>query len=328
MFNRPRLALLATISTSLALALSACSAPGQISASPGDRVANSPCGSVRIAVNPWTGSAANAHVIGQVAAQRLGCQVSYMPLTEEQNWGALDRGEVDIVPEVWGHEAFAAQYVDVRKTIVDAGPTGGDGTIGWFVPEWMAREYPGITSWENLNTYASLFRTPTSGTKGQLLTDDPANVSSDGALVANLRLDFVVVRAGSERELAQAFRDAEHGRTPLLAFFHAPQWVFTELRLARVKLPAYDSKNAQCARGVEFRCDYPQYALNKFMSASFAKSGSPAAALAADFSWTNRDQNLVAAGIDREAKSADEAAKAWVEANRDKVDAWVARALG
>ncbi len=282
---------------------------------------------MRIAVNPWAGAAANANVIGYLAKERLGCEVSYVPLTEEQNWAALESGDVDIVPEVWGHEEYAASYIEVKKTVVDAGATGGDGTIGWFVPPWMAKQYPDITSWQSLNKYAPLFQTPKSSGKGQVLTNDPANVSNDGALIANLGLNYTSVPAESERDLAQAFRDAERNRTPLLAFFHAPQWVFTELKLVRVALPAYDAKKAECAQSLNARCDYPQYGLTKLMSKSFADTESPAALLARDFSWTNKDQNSVAASIDRDGLTPEEAAKAWVEANPEKVDAVLARAL-
>lgn len=291
------------------------------------QVVSKPCGTVRIAVNPWTGSAANAHALGYVARTKLGCAVTYVPLAEQDNWAALEQGVIDVVPEVWGHEAFAAPYLEVRKTIVDAGLTGGDGTIGWFVPPWMARQYPGVTDWQNLNSYAALFRTPKSGAKGQLLSTDPTNVNNDGALVANLKLDFAVVPATSELELVQAIREAERTRTPLLAYLHAPQWIFTELKMARVSLPVYDSKKPECAPTVSFRCDYPQYALTKMMSAGFAASGSPAVALVRNFSWTNKDQNVVAAAIDREGLAPDEAAKVWVDRNSDRVAAWLTAPL-
>ncbi len=35
------------------------------------------CGDLNIAVNPWTGYVANAHVIGYVAKTELGCNVTY-----------------------------------------------------------------------------------------------------------------------------------------------------------------------------------------------------------------------------------------------------------
>ena len=70
----------------------------------------------------------------------------------------------------------------------------------------MAKKYPDITDWKNLNKYADLFKTSESGGKGQLLDGDPAFVTNDEALVKNLNLNYKVVFAGSEAALIQAFR--------------------------------------------------------------------------------------------------------------------------
>ena len=53
-------------------------------------------------------------------------------------------------------------------------------------------------------------------------------------------------------------------------------------------------------------------------------SGSPAAAFIKKFSWTNDDQNSVAKSITIDKLSDDAAAKKWVDANPDKVKAWLA----
>jgi glycine betaine/proline transport system substrate-binding protein len=42
-----------------------------------------------------------------------------------------------------------------------------------------------------------------------------------------------------------------------------------------------------------------------------------------NFTWTNADQNLVAKYIAEDKMSAEAAAKKWVEANPDKVKAWL-----
>ena len=58
----------------------------------------------------------------------------------------------------------------------------------------------------------------------------------------------------------------------------------------------------------------------------FADSGSPAVTLVKNFKWTNDDQNVVAKYIAEDKMSADDAAKKWIEANPDKVDAWLKHA--
>ena len=95
----------------------------------------------------------------------------------------------------------------------DAGPTGNKGVIGWYVPPWMAKKYPDITNWKNLNKYANLFKTSESGGKGQLLDGDPCFVTNDEALVKNLNLNYKVVFAGTEAALIQGFRRRSRTRS-------------------------------------------------------------------------------------------------------------------
>ena len=59
------------------------------------------------------------------------------------------------------------------------------------------------------------------------------------------------------------------------------------------------------------------------VSAKFASSGSPAYTLVKNFTWANADQNLVAKYIAEDKMSAEAAAKKWVDANPDKVKAWL-----
>jgi glycine betaine/proline transport system substrate-binding protein len=279
------------------------------------------CGDLRIAVNPWTGYVSNAHVIGQVAKEKLGCNVTYPDVKEEVGWQGMADGSIDTIVENWGHPDLVKKYIDDAGTVEDAGLTGNDGIIGWYVPPWMAEKYPDITNWENLNKYADLFKTSESGGKGQLLDGDPSYVTNDEALVKNLKLNYQVVVGGSEAALIQSFRSAEENKTPLLAYFYEPQWFFDELALVHVDLPKYtDGCDADPAK---VACDYPPYALNKLISTKFADSGSPAVDLIKNFTWTNEDQNLVSKYIAEDGMDPDDAAQKWIDDNPDKVDAWL-----
>jgi glycine betaine/proline transport system substrate-binding protein len=204
---------------------------------------------------------------------------------------------------------------------VDAGYSGNVGQIGWYVPPWMAAKYPDITDYKNLNKYAAMFKTSESGDKGQFLDGDPSFVTNDEALVKNLNLNFKVVYAGSEAALITSFRAAEKNKTPLIGYFYAPQWFLSEVKLARITLPAY---TAGCDKvPAKIACDYPEDKLNKIISSKFANSGSPAVGLVKNFSWTNDDQNTVAAYITADKMKPEAAAKKWVDANPDKVSAWL-----
>ena len=301
------------------LALAGCGG-STISGSSSSASAKSDCGTFNIAVNPWVGYEADAAVVGYVAQKDLGCKVVKKDLKEEVSWQGFGTGEVDVVLENWGHPDLVKKYIDTQKTAVDAGQTGNKGVIGWYVPPWLAKAHPDITSWKNLNKYASLFKTSESGGKGQFLDGDPSYVTNDEALVKNLKLDYKVVYAGSEAALITAFRQAEAKKKAVIGYFYAPQWFLSEVPLVHVDLPTWTEGCDADPKKVD--CDYPPYDLNKIASAKFMSSGSPAADLVKKFQWTNDDQNLVAKYIAQDKMSPDDAAKKWVDANPDKVKAW------
>lgn len=312
---------LVTGAAAIALLLSACG--GETIESDSDSAsASGDCGTVNLAVNPWVGYEADAAVVAYVAEKELGCTVNKKDLTEEVSWQGFASGEIDAILEDWGHPDLETQYVDEQGVAENVGSTGNVGQIGWFVPPWLAEEYPDITNWENLNKYADKFKTSESGDKGQLLDGDPSYVTNDEALVENLDLDFKVVYAGSEAALITAFRQAEEKKEWMIGYFYTPQWFMSEVDLVKVDLPEYTDGCDSDAEAVA--CDYPETDLQKFARTEFMDSGSPAATLIKNFNWTNDDQNEVAKYISEDKMSDDEAAEKWVEANQDKVDAWLA----
>ena len=132
--------------------------------------------------------------------------MDYPEVKEEVGWQGMADGSIDTIVENWGHPDLIKKYIDEQGTVQDAGLTGNDGIIGWYVPPWMVEEYPDITNWENLNKYADMFETSESDGQGQLLDGDPSYVTNDEALVKNLDLDYKVVVGGSEAALIQGFQ--------------------------------------------------------------------------------------------------------------------------
>lgn len=307
----------------LGLALTACGGAkvGEESSGSGGSGDSGKCATFNLAVNPWVGYEANAAVLAYVAEKDLGCKVVKKDLKEEIAWQGFGTGEVDAVVENWGHDDLKKKYITDQKTAVEAGTTGNEGLIGWYVPPWLAKEHPDITDWNNLNKYADKFKNSESGGKGQLLDGDPSFVTNDEALVKNLKLDFKVVYAGSETALIQAFRKAEKDKEWMIGYFYEPQWFMSEVPLVKVKLPEY--KQGCDADAAKVACDYPVYKLDKIVSTKFAESDSPAYDLVKNFTWTNDDQNTVAKYIAVDKMTPEAAAEKWVEANRDKVDAWI-----
>ncbi|GAA3392554.1 ABC transporter substrate-binding protein [Cryptosporangium minutisporangium] len=309
-----------TVALMSVLVLTACGgSDAAITAPPG--VPEAECSTVTIAVNPWVGYAANVAVVSYLLERELGCTVVEKQLTEDASWEGMAAGSVDVILENWGHDEQKKKYIDDRKVAVELGLTGNKGVIGWYVPPWMAQKYPDITNWRNLNKYAAQFATAASNGKGQFLDGDPSFVTNDAALIANLRLDFTVVYAGSEDKLIAAFRAAEANRTPLIGYFYEPQWLLSEIPLKRIRLPVY--RPGCDANPKTVACDYQPYDLDKIGRATFVDSGSPAATLIKNFTWTNADQNAVARDLTVNQLSPDRAAKRWLDTHRATWEKWL-----
>lgn len=325
--NRRRGTGLAAMLSCAVLALSACGS-GSIddqtkqnekkAANAGD------CGDLNMAVNPWVGYEASAYVVGYVAQNELGCKVNYKELKEDVSWQGFGTGEVDVVVEDWGHPDLEKKFVKAKGgdgSATDFGANGNKGIIHWYVPPWLAKAHPDILDYKNLNKYATEFATSESGGKGQFLGADPSYVQFDEAIVNNLKLNFKVVFSGSEAASIQAFKKAEADKKFLIGYFYEPQWLFAELPLKAVKLPEY--KDGCQDDPAKVACDYPETVLKKFVSTKWSESDSAAVGLVKNFQWTNDDQNIVAKYIAEDKMKPEDAAKKWVDANKDKVDAWL-----
>jgi glycine betaine/proline transport system substrate-binding protein len=320
-----RLAALATLAT---LGLSACGGGGSIDEATEANEsqaaeAGGECGELNMAVNPWVGYQASAYVVGTVAQDQLGCTVNYKDLKEDVSWQGFGTGEVDVVIEDWGHPDLEKKFFEEQGdgTAMDMGPQGNVGIIGWYVPPWLAEEHPDILDYKNLNKYASDFATSESGGQGQFLGADPSYVQFDEAIVSNLDLDFKVVFSGSEAASIEAFRKAEENKEFLIGYFYEPQYFMAEVPLAKVALPPYEEGCQDDPQTVA--CDYPETELKKIAGTEWAASDSTAVDLVQNFTWTNEDQNVVAGYIAGDGMSPEDAAAKWVEANQDKVDAWL-----
>jgi glycine betaine/proline transport system substrate-binding protein len=308
--RKGRLARLVGGALVVALAVGACNAGGGGSK-----------GTVNIAINPWVGYEADAAVVGYLLKEELGYTVVNKDLAEDVSWQGFESGEVDVILENWGHPDLEKTYIEDKQVAVDAGQTGNVGIIGWYVPGWMVDEHPDITSWENLNDYAELFKTSESGDLGEFLGTDPSYVQYDEALIANLGLNFKVRFSGSEGATVESIKQADAQKLPLLLYWWDPHWIHAQLKLVRVNLPAYAEG---CDADLEkIECDYPSYNLNKVISKKFNDNGGDAATLIKNFSWTNEDQNLVSDYITNQGMTAEEAGKKWVEENEDAWKAWL-----
>ena len=101
---------LAALAVLAGLALAGCGG-GDIESAPTGGGGGEECGEFDIAINPWVGYEASAHVVGYVASSRLGCDVEYKNVKEEVAWQGMGNDEIDVVIENWGHDDLKGRYL-------------------------------------------------------------------------------------------------------------------------------------------------------------------------------------------------------------------------
>jgi len=314
-FSLGRRSAAASLVVAGALVLAGCSSSVNDSAD-----SASDCGTWAIAMHAWNGYTASAQVVAEVAKAN-GCIITQTTLEEAGvTYDAMEAGSIDVIIEDWGGGRWQ-EWVD-RGAIVEVGDNGNVGLIGMYVAPWMAAEYPDILDSANLNKYADMFKTADSGSKGAWYEGPPGYTTIGEKMIAANKLNFKAISTGSEAALVDVLTKAEANKTPALAYFYTPGTLFIKipgLEQSRVKFPANDWSDAAEASGLT---DYPETALKKLATKKLMDSGSIFATIVSNFNWTNADQNSVAADIESGMEPA-EAAQKWIDANPDKVAAWL-----
>ena len=284
---------------------------------------------IKLAVNPWTGSAVNANVAKVVLESKLGTPTTLVPLDENAAWVGLDSGDLDANLEIWpsGHTTDFDTYITQKKSVVDIGLLGPHAKIGWYVPTFVIKDHPELATWEGFKNpdTAKLFATAASGTDGQFLMGDPSYVTYDEQIIKNLNLPFKFIVAGSEAAEITAIKQAIADNKPLLLQFWQPHWLQSQVDLTEVKLPDVNDacKASLAADDGKYACDYPVDELYKAANAKLETKNKAAFDFLSKFQLTTEQQNAIAAMVDSDGKTADAAAKEWVAANPDVVAGWL-----
>ena len=309
----------------LALALAACgerrttTTGGGESASAGGK----DCGKVVLNEQAWAGSTANTYIAKNVLEDKLGCEVEVTKITEIPAFQAMADGKTDAVLEDWQHVDQYAQYIDKAGTVVQGGPLGVEGHIGWFIPKFVMDEHPEFKTWEGLKGKEDVFN-------NEFLGGDPSYVQKDKELIKALGLNLKHVTAGAEPAQVARWSQAYKQQKPVLFYWYTPQYLNQQYDLAEVKLPPRTDANKDCKDDAkeggdpeQYKCEYDVTIINKLFSKKFADSGSPAYDMLKKMKLTNEDQELVAKAIAGDKQDPDEAGADWVKDNQAKVEQWL-----
>ncbi len=328
--RRPKLQLAAlALGAGLLLLVAGCTGGDDLDVA-AETTAPVPVPPIEIVVNNWTASALNAAIADQLIERHLGHPVDPIRLDDTTEiYDGLADGSLDAVLEIWPARMSDRdrRYFE-RGEVVDAGPLGPVGKIGWFVPRYMVDQHPELGSWQGLQNpeLAALFATAETQPQGRLLGTNPDYEQYDEAIIRNLGLPISVVFSGSE-EATLAELDARYrAQEPILLYWWTPTAAVAAYDLVNVPLPEpTDACLAEAAAGgAGVDCDYPDEQLFKALSPALAAEAPDVDAFLRAFTLSTDDQAQLLAAVELEGRSVDEAAEAWIDANEERWRQWVA----
>lgn len=323
--------MLVALALAAAMGVAACGEkkeePASGGSAGGEETAAKDCGKVVLNEQAWAGSTANTYIAKAVLEDELGCDVEVTKVAEIPVFQAMADGEVDAVLEDWQHTDEYKKYIEEAGTVVDGGPLGVEGHIGWYIPKYLMDSNPEFATWEGLKGKEDLFKTAESGDQGMFLGGDPSYVQKDKELIKALDLNLKHVTAGAEPAQVARWTQLYKQEKPVIFYWYTPQFYNQQYDLAEVELPERtpDCKDDAKSGGnpEQYKCAYDVTVIEKLFSKKFADSGSPAYDVLKKLELTNDDQEAVAKAIAGDKVDPEKAGKDWVEQNADTVQAWL-----
>lgn len=294
--------------------------------------------SVKIGVPSWTGAQAIAHVLGAVVENRIGGEVEYVPGNNATIFQAMDqgKGDIDVHPDVWlpNQESFTKQYVDGAGTVtLSSNPY--EGNQGFCVSKNFA-EANNITDIADLGRpdVAALMDSDGNG-KGEMWIGAPgwasANVNEVKVRDYGL-LDFIEPIRAEESVKTARIKDSIAKGEGYAFYCYEPHAVWYMFDVVMLSEPTYDPANYVMIQPSD---DADWYEKSKVATKDDLKKvqiawsnslpeRSPAIAeFFQRFSLSADDVSNFAYEISGKGRDPAEVAKEWMEANPDRVDAWL-----
>jgi glycine betaine/proline transport system substrate-binding protein len=304
--------------TLLALLLAACG---------GSSATSAPKIPLKLAENAWTGSSINVNVAKILLEEKLGYKVELVTIDENAQWAALGNGDLSASLEVWpsGHAENVKKFVDEQKVVENLGELGVVGKISWYVPTYVVEQHPELASSDGFKNpdNAALFKTAETGDQGQFLAGDPSWVQYDQDIIKNLGLNLKVVGAGSEQAVLAAVDSAYSRQQPILFYFWTPHSIHAKYKLTAVKLPEYSDACYAKAQEGGVACDYPPDVLFKIAWSGLKDKAPDAYQFLKNMKYSNEDQIAMIAAVDSDKKTAEQAARDWINAHESTWKAWL-----
>jgi len=289
---------------------------------------------IKIPIKNWSSQIVMAHVIGGIF-ESMGDNVEYVPVDNQASFEAARVGDITILHEVWQSTMQNAYYNAMEKGgLIDAGSHAAERLEAMGVPKWVIDQglCPGLPNWEALKDCADNFVTPDSDGKGRWL-EGPQSWHGDVMpnRVKGLGLDdkWVVKFAGAADALWAELAAAKKEGRGTIIFNWTPNFTDAE-GFTFIQFPPYFD-GCRIADGGDMSttgCGSPTGWLKKGANYKFPKTHPQAYTTFSKISFTTPQIGSMAALVDVDKMTHEDAAAKWLADNEDVWKPWTVSVLG
>ena len=272
-----------------------------------------------IPTHNWSSQVVMAYIIGGIF-ESMGNTVEYVPADSQAVYEAIRIGDVTISHEVWQSTFGKSFYNAMAKGgVIDAGTHSAPTLEEMGVPSWVIEKNlcPGLPNWEALKDCADVFATPDSEGKGRWL-EGPQSWHGDlmPVRLEALGLDNYVVKfaGGADALWAELAAAKKEGRGTI-TFNWTPNFTDAE-GFTFIEFPAY-TDGCRKADGGDGACGSPKGWLKKAAHYKFPKTHPAAYTAFSRMSFSTEQIGQMAALVDIDKLSHQDAAKKWLADNED-----------
>ena len=271
-----------------------------------------------IPTHNWSSQIVMAHVIGGIF-ESLGNNVEYVTADSQAVYEAIRNGDVTISHEVWQSSFGKSFYNAMEKGgVIDAGTHAAATLEEMGVPQHVIDNNlcPGLPNWEALKNCKDVFVTADSGGKGRWL-EGPQSWHGDLMPVRlealGLADDYTVTFAGGADALWAEIASAKKDNRGLIVFNWTPNFTDAD-GFVFIEFPEY-TEGCRKADGGDGACGSPKGWLKKAANYKFPKTHPKAYSTYSKISFTTKQIGQMAALVDIDKMTHEDAAKKWLADN-------------
>jgi glycine betaine/proline transport system substrate-binding protein len=284
-----------------------------------------------VAEQSWAGATAICNIWKHVLESKLGIQVDLKPIAQAMAWPAIEKGTVDVIPDMWlpNQKPAIDKYVHEKK-VAELSVTYDKASQGIFVPTWVAEKY-NIKKIDDLNEHTKLFDFSGDG-KGDLWVGAFAwMVSNEMKIkIRDYGLNYNALNL-EQFAFLTILTEKMRKKQPIIFYYWSPEWIFAKYDLTKIEEPPYEPSKWKFVENKPdesyIACDWQPGIAHTAIRAGLKNDNPKAYKFFKNFYIPLDQMNLLIADIvdapDNPKKDPTEVAKKWVEDNPKIVNDWL-----